>query len=810
MVSVISFLGGGISDGAQGTDIGVFPALGLKQVEVLRDGASSQYGSDAIAGVINFKLKDASEGGIVEVKYGSTYQGDGTNYSIAGNVGLPLGPDGFINISAEYGDTEGTIRSVDRADVLAQVGANPAIRDISVNTVTTEFAQYWGQPDVDNDWKIFVNTGVELNENAEIYAFGNYAERTVTGGFFFRNPNNRGGVFSQNLDTDNDPTTGDDDGNDVTARLVADLDGTDGFVCPGSIDPTQETNLDDSIRIPDPVIIGSAAEAGQLAVINGNATCFIFNNLLPGGFVPRFGGDNRDYSFAGGVRGDLDYGNGIGYDLSFTHGSNKTGFFINNSINASLGDSTVPGGGTPRNFIPGAYEQKETAVNLDLTYDIPVADWASDLTIASGVEWREEQFDITAGDAASTALGPLSAPGAIPGFTLGQGFSSSSNGFGGFTTSTSDKQSSIAVYGELGADITDQFTLEAAVRWEDFDAFGTTTNFKVGALYKVSDAFRVRGTYSTGFHAPTAGQANVQNVTTAFSGATLVDQGTLPFDSAPGQLALDFVEATFGARPSLDPETAKNLALGVAFETGPMSWTVDYFNIKVKDRIAIVDQIDFIDILDFIAARDGVVGYNNTSITTALDSLGTSIVRADFNGFEDLTSFAFFSNNFDTKTTGVDIVGRLPFDMGAGSSALTLALNHTNTTVENAGKISPLGATKLRQLQENIPSWKGNVTFTHEQGMWRGLLRANYHSSYFEAHLDSGDLPLTPSAEVTFDAEVGAKVMENVEIIVGAANVLNNFPDENIFGNVAGSKYPATAPFGFNGGQYYIKGRVTF
>ena len=138
------------------------------------------------------------------------------------------------------------------------------------------------------------------------------------------------------------------------------------------------------------------------------------------------------------------------------------------------------------------------------------------------------------GDTASTALGPLAS----------QGFSSSSNGFGGFTATTSDKQNSVAVYGELGADLTDQFTLEAAVRYEDFSAFGTTTNFKVGGLYKLTDAFRMRGTYSTGFHAPTAGQANVQNVTTAFNdaGAVLVDQGTLPFDSAPGQLALDFVQ----------------------------------------------------------------------------------------------------------------------------------------------------------------------------------------------------------------------------------------------------------------------------
>ena len=174
-----------------------------------------------------------------------------------------------------------------------------------------------------------------------------------------------------------------------------------------------------------------------------------------------------------------------------------------------------------------------------------------------------------------------------------------------------------------------------------------------------------------------------------------------------------------------------------------MTWTVDYFNIKVKDRIAIVDQINFLDILDFIANRDGVATYDGSSILTglgqALGALQDQLLTAQtFNGFEDLTSFAFFSNNFDTKTTGIDIIGRMPLDLGRGDTNVIVALNHTSTSVENPGKVSPLSNTRLRQLEENIPSFKGNLTLTHEQGMWRGLLRTNYHSSYYEAHLDSG------------------------------------------------------------------------
>jgi len=804
--SVIAFLGGGISDGAQGVDVGVFPAIGLKQVEVLRDGASSQYGSDAIAGVINFQLKDAAEGGMVEVKYGSTYAGDGDNYRISGNIGLPLGPNGFVNITGEYGDTNGTFRSVQRSDALALIAAgNTAVGDISVNTVTDEVVQYWGQPDVSDDYKIFINSGVELTENVEIYAFGNYAERTVEGGFFFRNPTNRGGVFRGPTV---DPLTGDPldaAAGGVASVRVGTLAGG-AAACPRGIPLTAGGGL-----IPDPTI---------LAAVTADPNCFSFLEMFPGGFTPRFGGNNRDYAVAGGLRGELEIGNGLGYDISASYGSNKTDFFIRNTVNASLGPNT------PTSFVPGAQEQIETAINLDLNYAVPISGWASDLNIATGFEWHEEQFDLTAGDPASFALGPLSAPfdavagTGVAGFPTGQGFSSSSNGFGGFTTSTSNKQDNIALYGELEADITDAFTLQAALRWEDYSAYGTTTNWKLGALYKLTDSMRLRGTYSTGFHAPTAGQANITNVTTAFNTfGELSDQGTVPLTSGPGQLAADFIEQApgqAGIRPTLGTETADNLSVGIAFDTGPMSWTVDYFNISVKDRIALTDNFNFDEVLDFIADRDAgtigdgvnVAGYDNTTILAAVTTLGAagSLDPADFTGSTDLRAFRFFTNNFDTKTTGFDIVGRMPFDVGVGSSSVSIAANYTETSVKNAGKIVPLQGNRIAQLEDSLPNWKGNMMFNHEQGMWRGMARVNYLGSWIDVGNGGTDI----GSEITVDLEVGAQVMENVEIIVGAANVFDNFPDENPDQLSIGQLYPEASPGGFNGGAYYIKGRYTF
>ena len=144
--SVISFLGGGISDGAQGVDLSAIPSLALKQVEVLRDGASSQYGSDAIAGVMNFLLRDDAEGLEVVTRYGETFEGDGTNYMVSANLGMPLGDNGFLNITGEVRDVEGTVRAAPRADITYQLanGYNAVSDFRTINSYTSEATQYWG------------------------------------------------------------------------------------------------------------------------------------------------------------------------------------------------------------------------------------------------------------------------------------------------------------------------------------------------------------------------------------------------------------------------------------------------------------------------------------------------------------------------------------------------------------------------------------------------------------------------------------------------------------------------------------------
>ena len=185
--SVIAWFAG-VTDGAQGPDISTIPSIALRQVEVLRDGASAQYGSDAIAGVINFLLKDDRSGGSLEFNTGTYRAGDGDAYTMAGHVGLPLGDTGFVNLSLEYGNADPTNRSVQRADAAALIAAG--------NTDVADPAQIWGNPTIEDDLKLFGNFGHLFANQMQFYGHANYAEKKVTEGFYFRNPNNRANIYS--------------------------------------------------------------------------------------------------------------------------------------------------------------------------------------------------------------------------------------------------------------------------------------------------------------------------------------------------------------------------------------------------------------------------------------------------------------------------------------------------------------------------------------------------------------------------------------------------------------------------------------
>jgi iron complex outermembrane recepter protein len=722
--AVITFLGHGLSDGAQGPDISVFPSLALEQVEVLRDGAAAQYGSDAIAGVINFGLKKLDHGGTVEAFAGEHYEGDGFTQQYSAQLGLPLTTSGFATFTAEWRAADPTSRSVQRDDAAAVAAAGyPGVRNP---------AQIWGSPEVHEDFKFVANLGV-TGEKVETYLFGNYARRDVEGGFYYRNPTNRGGVYS----------------NDGGRTLL--IGSLSGAACPTI-----------ALRDSNGNLLPYAGVGAAVAALPSH--CFTFLSQFPGGFTPQFGGKMEDAAVTAGIKGV--WGDAWYWDLSGSYGRNEIDFYMLNTVNSSLGPNQPPG----NQFAPGGNVQSEVNFNFDLSRDFETGFTDGPLTVATGLEWREEEFEIKAGDGPSTAIGPLTQ----------QGFSIGSNGFPGFNpiTAGTHKRDNWAVYVDAEARFTPQLLLAAALRHEDYSDFGGTTNWKLTGRYDFTDAFALRGAVSTGFRAPTPGQANVSQVTTAFIDGELRDTATLP----PALL-----EGLFPGAEPLQPEESRNASLGLVWNSGPWLVTTDWYYIEVEDRIARSADFDVTQ-----AQRDELAARGRADLAT-------------------LSRVGFFVNDFDTTTTGVDLVASYGSGHFGGETTYSLAVNWNKTEVDDftPGIISEA---RIKKLEESLPRTKGYFSVNHQRETMHANVRLNYYGSFYEDHLDSdvvraedGGLPIFGDSALTVDAEIGWKFASGLYFNVGAQNLFDKVPDDNPWAGIAGARYPVHAPYGFNGGFYYAR-----
>ncbi len=721
--SVITWLGNGISNGSQGPDMAAIPAMAIKSLEVLRDGAAAQYGSDAIAGVMNFVLKDDNEGGSFEVRYGEYSAGDGQKLTFAGNVGMPLGEDGFLNLTLEYGNQDDTDRAVQRGDAQNLI-------DQGYQNVPTP-AMIWGQPIIDDDMKFFANFAVALNDGMELYGHGNYNSKAVDGGFFYRNPTNRGAVYSN-------------DGGDTL--LIGDLTPDDGIGCP-------VVTMDGVI--PDPV---------ALAQVFADPNCFTFQETIPGGFTPRFGGDVTDFSMLAGIRGETE--GGIGWDFSGYLGSHEADFHINNTVNASLGPAS------PRDFDPGAYTQEEMNFNADFTYAL-----SDTVHLGFGAEYRNEEFTITPGQVESYTAGILAE----------QGFSTSSNGFPGFPeiTSGSWDRSNYGLYVDAEWEASEQLLVQGALRFEDFEDFGTTTNFKLGANYQLTDDAGFRATISTGFKAPTPGQSNASNTSTELTGGVLVNNGTIP--------ATNPVALANGSAP-LGPEESTNFTIGAYFTAGVFDVTVDYFDIDVENRLNLSSEV--------VLSAEQIA----------------ELVAAGIPGAGDLTQFRFFTNDFDTNTSGVDIIATASTDWMNGTTTWNAAFNYTKTEVTDFNAAT-INATRIRQIEETTPDTRWSASGNHRFDSFRVMARVSYYSEWFDSfENDVFGTDAVFQGEFVMDLEGEYSINDSSSILLGVTNIFNNkgekATDVNDLGfdtaTILGEVYSQYTPFGFNGTFMYARYQYNF
>jgi iron complex outermembrane receptor protein len=795
---VIAELGGSLSSGSQGADISAIPSMAIKQVEVLRDGAAALYGSDAIAGVIGFQLNDSAEGMSLEVRTGESGEGDGGLTQVQGNIGLPLGDDGFLNITGSWMEQDPTSRSVQRTDAINLLTNGNAAQKASV---ASPYAQVWGAPEQIDNYNIFVNSGIEVSDSLEVYAFGNYGSRETLGGFYFRNPNSRGGVYTNGstravVDTNiRNRATG------VTSN------------CPALTSPGSGGN-----GVP---LNQAAVAADALALANLPSNCWVMNQPTPGGYTPQFGAQLKDASIVIGGRGDITPN--LSYDISGSYGRNAVSFLLNNSWNPSNGPDGFVNGELQRNFDIGQNVQSETNFNIDMNYTMPVDGLASDLNIAFGGEWRDERFETIVGEKNSWVAGRFAFQNVDGSNTYSDGvtplpnLSIGAHGFAGFSPEQSGYwgRSNYAVYTDFEADITDSFTAGLAVRYEDFESFGDTTNFKVSGRYRLTDALAVRASYNTGFRAPTPGQENVTKLSTITVDGELQQRGQIPPTNP--------IAGALGAQ-ALKPEDSKNYSLGMVWDvTGDINVTVDYFNIEIKDRIAATGTID-------ISSRSAIAGVGCPAALAAGRNLALCLQEAGVPGAADLSSVSFYTNDFSTTTQGVDLVATWNLDFGdMGNGTLNAAWNWTETEVDNAGQ--EVNRNRVVGLENQNPQNRGVFTYNHFLNDFRFLARLRTYDDWIDSGWSGDTTSRGPnglgytincgfntdncySGESVVDLEAAYTWNSNYTFVVGANNAFDQdaaINQNNLDGTIgSGGLYAGSTPWGTEGAFYYARVRVDF
>ena len=725
-------LNGSVGRGSAGVDMNAIPPIAIDRIEVLRDGASSLYGSDAIAGVINIQLKKR-EGGKAQISYGkyvtsmegvgdvtnvtqpTTATGDptvtlstsdrkrrdGETYTLATNIGLPVGDGNYLNFTAEYKDRSPTNRS--GADIRRQYAGINDPRELTFNRFSHRFGD--GES---KDFNFFINAGTELSEAVELYYFGSYGVRDANGAGFYRRA-----LDARNRDFAANP--------------------------------------------------------------NGSVPFY------PDGFLPLINTNINDISAAVGLRGEV---SGWDADLSVVYGSNRLDYSIENSFNVSLGGLV-----SARKFDAGGLRSGQTAVNLDVRRDMELG-LANPVSLALGAEYRNENYKIRPGEVQSYVAGPFFfTNGGAPGAQVFPGFSP--------RTAVDESRDSYAGYVELDTDISDAFNVQAAGRFEHFSDFGNTVNGKVAARLEPIEGIALRGSVSTGFRAPGLAQQFFSTTSTNNVNGQLIEIGTFPV-SSPIAVAL-------GSQP-LDAEKSLNFGAGVTFSMfSGLNVTVDYYNIKIRDRITLTENLQGADVVAILNAA-GVVG----------------------------TSARFFVNGIDTKTQGIDVVAsyRVP-DFGLGKLRLNAGLNINNTKITDRRVFSGFTAQRLFARPESLrltdgqPSDKVNLGLSWDIDNFGLTANANRFGKVFlpgpsnDITIAQGAAPgdLTLSPKWVVDLELRFKPTEFISLAVGANNLLDEYPDRLPFGTVNGFNfglntaflpYSSQSPFGFSGRFLYGRLSIDF
>jgi iron complex outermembrane receptor protein len=679
-----------IGRGSAGTDINAIPLSAIQAIEVLRDGAAAQYGSDAIAGVINIILKKGAGNGSLSASAGTTDEGDGDTYSASAHRGFALGSDGgYLNLSVEGRKRDETNRAgldtlrVDPPRVTQRLGDSNA-----------------------KDYYLWMNSALPMG-GGELYAFGGASKRKGDSGGFYR-------------------------------------------------------PAEDSRNVPE---------------------------VYPNGFLPNIVTTVQDASLAFGYRHDL--ADGWNVDASINHGRSQLKFHERNSINVSYWYET---GDSPREADTGTLKFQQTTFNLD--FKGPVNLFGGELLVATGFEWRRDNYEIEAGDPVSYQYGTTNNPAIIIRDQNGGIAASGIQGFPGYTpgTAVDEGRHNTAYYLDVERKFGDTVSAGAALRHERYSDFGNTTIGKLTLRYDPSRTLGLRASASTGFRAPGVQQKFYSSVSTNLNAAgVLTETLTAREDSA--------VTRAFGIAP-LQEETSKSASIGMILRPSQgLSLTADLYRTRIDDRIVFSSNI---------APESGPCPTPAACpIRAILDPLRVGQAQ-------------FFTNAIDTTTTGLDIVAQQTIRGQGSTLVLSGQLGFNKTEVRDRHSQSPVlsGAqlfddAQVTLIERGQPRKHHVVAADYTTGPWNVTARANYFGEV-QGQGFTAPFVQTWAAKWIVDLTGRYAFDKNLSLSAGINNLFDTYPTR--WDPERAAPFPQmgftycweTCPFGMNGRSAYVKADYTF
>ena len=787
---------GTVGAGSVGTDMNAIPTAAIKRIEVLRDGAAAQYGSDAIAGVINIVLKEATNKLDFSVTFGANNSSksnhqegdfDGEKIQIDANYGINLGSKGgFVNFTGSIATRNPALRNATNAEQIYDI-AN-AVEQAFTNQSGKTIAEMTAA-DYQSGAALLGTNYISASDQTAIAAL----DLTSTDGVL--NTPGDLGLLRDLLPDGGTGEFGSYQELDDAQFAARGLERND-FRFKVGTSKLREGKFFTNLSLP----LSENTEVysfGGISYRQGLAYGFLREPWRPkanvasnaDGFLPGIQSDILDQSYAVGIKGVTQ--NGWNVDFSNSFGSNTFGFTVVNSTNASLGATS------PSVFDAGSYSFSQNTTNLD--FNKFNEDIFSGLNIAFGAEFRVDHFEIFDGKENSYATynnNGVPTSGGVGGATnaLGESLPGTSQVFGGFTPQNAvDKyRNSIGLYFDTEADISENLLVSLATRYENFSDFGETFNYKIATRIKLSDNISMRAANSTGFRAPSLQQQYYSRSSTIFNANGVAEEvGLFPNDSPLADLL------NIG---TLKEEVSKSSSIGFTGKINNFTFTVDAYQIEIEDRIVLTGKFSHND---------------DTTLKPIFDSAGAGKAQ-------------FLANAIDTKNQGIDIVAGYKIALSDKLNLdNTLAATFSETEITNINVPSDISSAGLEgdffDGQEEAfltiaqPRTKVNLTHNLSSEKWAVLLRNVYFGEVTDPDEFSGQARVS-GASVNDNAVYGGKVVtdltltnnmnDNTSITVGANNVFDVYPDENRPGSQSNASFPysrRTSQFGFLGRYLFAR-----